>query len=563
MAIGVDSPAWTFGLNPKIPEPRVPGPGTYDVAGRLGAGSVGTRFTRAGAKPSSPRTDGSRLVFDTEEEDRQKPGPGAYNIINKRPLRRWNGHPGGAGTQTPRFPESVHATDAGPGAFLSSDFVSGGPAYSLPARQPTAFDAPGSPGPGQYIKVQLNATREKAGPTEGFGKRDSARFDAEQAHTPGPGEYRSTHFQPQTGKNITFGGQFRPPGWSVKVKEITRFACERNDDGNGNGSEENSGKRCRFRFRGSLERRAIRNSRPTARVRRRPSSAPPSSRFRRACARGRRLENSSPCSSPRSIADVVKEAGRRRTGNAAAASAKRASCDDTGRGAVIGSTPQRPPDPKRTPSPSTYTPVTLDEAARNGKVVGIGSKSKRELFTPSPDTPGPEPGVGEYDLRAAERFTSKSAAAVAPTLGHRPTGAPFDPGLNRYLHADGLETPSVHAYRPESVKGGVGKCGRGGRAAVPPAWSFGRKRKSPRPPDGPGPGRFRPPGNDCSSAGFGFGAGREVLSGFVTGVPWVEVEEQAARGDGSGGDAKLYLPERNRVGARAFMRSRHLPRPRK
>lgn len=463
---------------------------------------------------------------------------------------------------------------------------------------------------------------------------------------------------------MTFAGQFRPPGWSAKIKEITRFACELHDDSNGSGSGKNSGRRRGGRLRAPLQRRA-RSNRSNARVRHRPSSAPPSSRLRRACARGRRLDNGGPCISPRSIADVVKEAGRRRKVNAAAVSAKRASCDGTGRGAVIGTAPQRPPDAKRTPSPSSYSPVSPDEAARNGKVVGIGSKSKRELFPPSPDTPGPEwyapdviqgpaladqsrlrrrkkanttaattgtrptncslpssaeyddrprsscrgsgglarrpcspsifaptsdppsppavatagvvgtfgsaerfprgqdqrPGVGEYDLRAAERFTGKSAAAVAPTLGHRPTGAPYDPALNRYLHADDLDTPGVHTYRPESVKGGAGECGAGGRAAAPPAWSFGGKRKSPRPPDGPGPGRFRPPGDGCSPAGFAWGAGREVLSGFVTGVPWVEAKERAARGDGSGGDAKLYLPERNRVGARAFMRSRRLPKP--
>ncbi|CAM9216112.1 unnamed protein product [Scytosiphon promiscuus] len=554
MAIGVDSPAWTFGLNPKIPGPRVPGPGTYDVAGRLGVGSVGTRFTPVGAKPASPRTDGTRLIFNTEEENRQKPGPGAYDLIEQRPRRRCNVRPpGGTNTETPRFLESRHATDAGPGAYIPSEFASGGPAYSLPAREPVGLDTPASPGPGQYIEVHLSATPDVTDSPEGFGKRDSPRFDDEPAQSPGPGAYQSSRFCPKLGKNMTFGGPFRPPGWSAKIKEITRFACELDDGSNGNGSGVRSGHRREKRFRGPLERQARNNGKP-ARARRRPLSAPPSSRFRRACARGRRLENGSPCSSPRSIADVVKEAGRRRRANAAGVSAKRASRDSTGRGAVIGSAPQRPPDAKRTPSPSSYSPVSPDEAARNGKVVGIGSKSKRELFPP--------PGVGEYDLRAAERFTGKSTAAIAPTIGHKPTGAPYDPALNRYLRSDDLETPGVHAYRPESVKGGAGECGAGGRAAAPPAWSFGGKRKSPRPPDGPGPGRFRPPCSGCSPAGFGFGAGRELLSSSVTGVPWVEAEELAARGDGGGGDAKLYFPERNRMGARAFMRSRRLPNPR-
>lgn len=61
----LDSPTWTFGLNPKHPGPRVPGPGTYDVAGRLDGGSVGTHFSRIGAKPTCPRADVKRLVFST------------------------------------------------------------------------------------------------------------------------------------------------------------------------------------------------------------------------------------------------------------------------------------------------------------------------------------------------------------------------------------------------------------------------------------------------------------------------------------------------------------------
>ena len=321
----------------------------------------------------------------------------------------------------------------------------------------------------------------------------------------------------------------------------------------------------------------------------------------------------------------------------------------------MGSSRQRPPDAKPTPGPASYRPVTRDEAARNGKLVSVGGKSRRELFPASPDTPGPEwyapeviqgpalnqesrrsrgaspkqaavrrppsqrsttsthdstipnkrpapagsspnsstsaaprrtaqvgtfgssrrfpadttprPGVGEYDLRAAERAASGASAAIPVTIGRKPSGVPYNPALNRYLRADDLETPSAHAYRPESAVGGGGKDGLGGHAPAPPAWSFGGKRPTPRPPDGPGPGRFRPPYNNgadpCGSptAAASFGAGREVISASVSGVPWVEAEERAARGDGGGGDAKLYLPQRTRMGARAFMRSRPLPRP--
>lgn len=65
VAVSLDSPTWTFGLNPKHPEPRVPGPGAYDVAGRLDGNSVGTHFSRIGAKPTYPRADVKRLVFGT------------------------------------------------------------------------------------------------------------------------------------------------------------------------------------------------------------------------------------------------------------------------------------------------------------------------------------------------------------------------------------------------------------------------------------------------------------------------------------------------------------------
>lgn len=69
MAVGRDSPAWTFGLNPKAPSPRVPGVGEYDVAGRMVRDGVGTHFSRIGAKPMRPRGDVKRLVFGTGTAD--------------------------------------------------------------------------------------------------------------------------------------------------------------------------------------------------------------------------------------------------------------------------------------------------------------------------------------------------------------------------------------------------------------------------------------------------------------------------------------------------------------
>ncbi|CAN0253174.1 unnamed protein product, partial [Ectocarpus sp. 8 AP-2014] len=436
----------------------------------------------------------------------------------------------------------------------------------------------------------------------------------------GPGEYQSPAFNPQLGKNITFGRNLRPAGWSARIKEITRFACEvdggdDDDDGCDGGQQWSGGWRRVGRFRAPLHhhrRESAERETIIARLRRRPSSAPPSSRFRRACARGRRLDrtadggggdrtekkqqrggtascssSSSTCRRPRFIADVVKEAGRRKraksaaamsakiSGAAASPSKRRSRETATGRGASMGTAPQRPPDAAPSPGPSSYRPATLDETARDGKVVGIGGRSKRELFPPSPDTPGPEqdsalrPGVGDYDLRAAEAAAAGSSTAVPPTLGRKPTGAPYDPALSRYLFRDdGRVTPSAHAYRPESAKGGGGDGGLASQAAAPPAWSFGGKRPAPRPPDGPGPGKFRPPYNNetdpcCSSSPVGvrFGAGREDMSGSVSGVPWVEAEERAARGEAGGRSARLYLPERDRMGSRAFMRSRQLPRP--
>lgn len=502
-----------------------------------------------------------------------------------------------------------------------------------------------------HIHVQLNTLQtcpKMCSYTNGY-SHFTYGAKAEAARTsPGPGDFQHPEFRPQIGKDITFGGQFRPPGWSAKIKEIDRLSWELDDDDD----RENRRKRVVRRFQAPLQRHATSKHDGARRRHRRPSSAPPSSRFRRACARGRRLDSSTtgggqgkhsdanapggggntPCHTPRSIADVVKEAGRKRRAKAAAAAASKGARPQNtgGRGAVFGSSPQRPTDGRRTPGPTSYRPVTLDEASRSGKVVSIGGKSRRALFPPSPETPGPDwyapeviqgptppkrrpstslsissadtpadpsasrvifapqvgtfgssdrfpkdpyrrPGVGEYDLRAAERAAGGASTAATPTFGRKPSGAPYDPSLNRYLRADDLKTPSVHAYSPESAKGGGGNGGLGGTSMAPPAWSFGGKRSAPRPPDGPGPGRFRPPYNNdadpcCSSSSAAvtrFAAGREVMSGCVSGVPWVVVEERAARGDGDGGDAKLYLPERNRMGARAFMRSRPLPRPRR
>lgn len=73
VAASLDSPNWTFGLNPKHSGPRVPGPGTYDVAGRLDGKSVGTHFSRIGAKPKCPRADVKRLVFGTGRLSREFP----------------------------------------------------------------------------------------------------------------------------------------------------------------------------------------------------------------------------------------------------------------------------------------------------------------------------------------------------------------------------------------------------------------------------------------------------------------------------------------------------------
>lgn len=79
---------------------------------------------------------------------------------------------------TPRFPETTLPTDAGPGDYISSDFDCRGPAYSLPGRTRKSSAVPNSPGPGQYIRVQLSTGHKGNNAAEGFGKRESRRFDA-------------------------------------------------------------------------------------------------------------------------------------------------------------------------------------------------------------------------------------------------------------------------------------------------------------------------------------------------------------------------------------------------
>lgn len=63
MTVGNDAPSWTFGLNPKPGVPLVPGPGTYNAAGRLVADGVGTHFAPITAE-NGVITRPSRLVFN-------------------------------------------------------------------------------------------------------------------------------------------------------------------------------------------------------------------------------------------------------------------------------------------------------------------------------------------------------------------------------------------------------------------------------------------------------------------------------------------------------------------
>lgn len=69
VSVGSDSPAWTFGINPKIPSPRIPGVGEYNVAGQLESDSAGTHFSCIGTKPTCPRADAKRLEFGTGRLD--------------------------------------------------------------------------------------------------------------------------------------------------------------------------------------------------------------------------------------------------------------------------------------------------------------------------------------------------------------------------------------------------------------------------------------------------------------------------------------------------------------
>lgn len=48
----------------------------------------------------------------------------------------------------------------------------------MAARPSKTLDVPDSPGPGQYIAVQLSVRQSEKNSTEGFGKRDSPRFAA-------------------------------------------------------------------------------------------------------------------------------------------------------------------------------------------------------------------------------------------------------------------------------------------------------------------------------------------------------------------------------------------------
>lgn len=84
--------------------------------------------------------------------------------------------PTGAKDHTPRFPDPSVPTDAGPGAYIPSEFCGGGPAYSIARRSPKSLDAPDSPGPGQYVEVQLSARQGDKGAEEGFSRRNSPRF---------------------------------------------------------------------------------------------------------------------------------------------------------------------------------------------------------------------------------------------------------------------------------------------------------------------------------------------------------------------------------------------------
>lgn len=411
---------------------------------------------------------------------------------------------------------------------------------------------------------------------------------AEREATPGPGAYQPSRFE-QVGRGKTFGRRFRPAGWSVKLKEMALFPWEL-DDSN----------------RGKPYGRARAGSSVCSRLQRRPYSAPRSTRYHRSCVRRPNLPE---WSLNRTHVDIVVKDDRRRRDRQISTTGKyrvtgmvhpRAKTPHTFSTAL-----QRLPDPAPSPGPSSYNPPTHEELARKRKVVTLGSNSRRDLYpscspTPSPadysreivqgrapnagltaeitlrgpldtsrphpragtfgfserfsrDTRTTKPGVGDYDVRTVDK------SKVMISMGRRSRGAPYEPSLGYYLRADNLYTPSPHSYRPESAIGCGGEKAVAGRAPGPPAWSIGAKQATPRRSDTPGPGRYRPKSAPVMSSAK-FRVGREDTRGCVSRVPWVEVEEWAARGEWGGREAKLHFPGRTRMGAKAFMTSRRLPK---
>lgn len=81
---------------------------------------------------------------------------------------------------SPRFPDAVSATDAGPGAYVSPEHNRQGPSFSIAARPPRSLEGPESPGPGQYVRVRLKGQGKPTAVevAAGFGNRTSPRFDS-------------------------------------------------------------------------------------------------------------------------------------------------------------------------------------------------------------------------------------------------------------------------------------------------------------------------------------------------------------------------------------------------
>lgn len=77
---------------------------------------------------------------------------------------------------SPRFSEPNPATDAGPGAYVSSTFMGKGPAHSITDKRSPACARPDTPGPGHYIDVRLDPESGEKARLEGFGNRKSPRF---------------------------------------------------------------------------------------------------------------------------------------------------------------------------------------------------------------------------------------------------------------------------------------------------------------------------------------------------------------------------------------------------